>query len=427
VETKEVIPIARNVLSDTAEDKYDDLAIQRRGSLTSRPELTQLTFTQLDKILAIISVQAVQQECELERALQEQYQLDEETFQRMRADLVHLHMIYKRNTDDSKPLLLAGNETKVFQQFGFDRNAYSDEGDDEVITFPHLLDRIEQVREKLESQSFNHVLDSMLRFTNGEDRIEVKDLVPFVQSLELEVDPEAFNTATRQVFIASNGEDGRLNFDDVKRVLQRSKEIANRRAILLEVRFAVDNGFKESELGELKEVFCHLDEDGSGLLDIGEAFQATEHLHLQMSWQVFEAAFGLVDKDGSGGLDLQEFMSLFRILRDRKGPFAENRKIMSVSELNTAELQFVMGYFMRFEDETSSHIGDGDEPTHEILLQKVCDYFHVHAETLLRMASNFQDLCVAASKVSQGEITSRSQSQLPTVENSPANSPKHCR
>merc|ERR1719359_2559530 len=91
-------------------------------------------------------------------------------------------------------------------------------------------------------------------------------------------------------------------------------------------------------------------------------------------------------------------MTLLRLIRDREGAFGSNRKITCLSDLSASELKFILGYFKKFD----TSLQDEQELSHEALLMKVCNYFHVRPESHLVIIDTLQDLCVAAARVSQG-------------------------
>merc|ERR1719491_1205914 len=185
------------------------------------------------------------------------------------------------------------------------------------LDFPDLLEQVENIRVDSESHAFDYIRTHMLDLTKGTMSIGIEDLPHLVKSVHppLEVDEEALAIATREVFASSNKDDGHFSFPEVKRALQRSREIENRRARALEINSVIENGFKGSELDELHAAFSRLDDDNSGRLDVDEAFQAVLHLESQMPREVFEAAYVFVDEDASGGLDFQEFLTLLRLMR----------------------------------------------------------------------------------------------------------------
>merc|ERR1712216_220618 len=80
---------------------------------------------------------------------------------------------------------------------------------------------------------------------------------------------------------------------------------------------------------------------------------------------------------------------------------------MSLSELTLAELQCIMGYFKHLEMPRSDAASATSEEEvenviYEDLLAKVCEHFNVRPDSVLSIVETFQDLCIAASKLSQG-------------------------
>ena len=95
----------------------------------------------------------------------------------------------------------------------------------------------------------------------------------------------------------------------------------------------------EKEVENLKKQFLALDEDGSGLVTIEELKGIFKDPRLKMSEEDVEVLLGEFDLDGSGAVDLTEFMVLMGnkknkgskkerrdTVREKKGREEESRK-----------------------------------------------------------------------------------------------------
>jgi len=205
--------------------------------------------------------------------------------------------------------------------------------------------------------------------------------------------------ALEEVLAASPHDVEILTLEQVKRVLQRAREGAQREQYRQEVQAALDNGFMEAELEELREVFQMLDADNSGSIDADEAWSTIKNLGFRLNKARFTAAYAKVDDDKSGSLEFCEYLKLLKLIRDGEECFAANRQITTLNKLLRSELLKVVAIFDEGFDVTKA-----ESFTDPDLLAKVCKGFNVDPDTPVnkRMRlKTFQDLCAAATTIAE--------------------------
>mmetsp|Transcript_3491 Transcript_3491/g.5653 ORF Transcript_3491/g.5653 Transcript_3491/m.5653 type:complete len:1048 (-) Transcript_3491:33-3176(-) len=409
IRVNHAIELARTILGPevSGEDLPHCLALAIQETSTQEEDHTEaieedinkgtivdLTLFQAERMLSHLSASVQRKKCIRERQIQEANQIDRENFQKYRPDILLLHQLYRRHAGDGRAngLLQEDACAKLFREFGVSSSGRRRVGR-HGIDFADLLELVEQMRTEAQSWSYNDLRTIFAERFQGKGRAHVTEVVKFINEHMSDIaSAEAVNMAVRDVLLSSGSEDGFLSFAEVKRCMQRAREHAARMKRQLEVRTAIENGFKESELDELHAAFDHLDQDESGALDMDEAWEACCMLNLEMSKPAFQAGYNRVDEDGSGALDFQEFLFLLRQIRDREGVFADNRKIMTLSELTKPECIHLLSYFHN--DGQVEHLSES------VLLRKVCECFDLFPEcplpTRLNIAT-FQELCVYAS------------------------------
>lgn len=73
--------------------------------------------------------------------------------------------------------------------------------------------------------------------------------------------------------------------------------------------------FNHTEIQQAKLIFDGFDEDGGGSIDRDELKNAFTKLGVSVSEEELDQAFGVLDKDGSGELDFNEFLQLFQMMK----------------------------------------------------------------------------------------------------------------
>jgi hypothetical protein len=374
-------------------------------------KLKRLTLEQTTRLVSHHCTTVQIRTCAKERAIQKEFGIDRDSFKVLRPDLVGLYGLYTKivgdHRQDRRPLNIVECD-HIFQEFGIEGADASLHMSDRGIDFEDFLESLEQIRSDLESDfddmigAFEH--HPRVHGVHGGSRmISINDVHEFLASVEVLQDTDvddiahiAMKLALEDVLATSMHEDDMLDFDQVKRVMQRMKEIEKRLHHTEEVQAALAHGFRETELDELRETFDILDQDGSGSIEPEEAWGAVKALGFAISKATFSQCHRQVDKDGSGGLEFVEFLQLLKMLRDRDGCFATNRQVSTLNDLLRAELVHLLTIFHEL-----TH-SEADVLEHHQLLVKVCACFglepHDYLHKRLR-AKTFQDLCkVATSK-----------------------------
>merc|ERR1712232_877814 len=112
-----------------------------------------------------------------------------------------------------------------------------------------------------------------------------------------------------------------FSLTQVKRIIQRVKEIDRQKLVHLEARKVKECGFNDEELKELRWAFDQLDLDGGGSLCEVEARKALSMLGVKLEKEIhFKIAFQTLDADGSNALEFLEFLKLLKAVRDHEGP-----------------------------------------------------------------------------------------------------------
>jgi len=358
-----------------------------------------VTFAQFAKMTEAICARLQRKRCLREREILIEESIDKGTFKQMRADILLLHQLYsqyitcsatgKRLTDSSC--------AQLFADFGLhgviDKRKYG-EG---AIDFCDLLTLIEQIRCDLECDAFDHLRETFDEYAGISGSIPGRSFIEFLRLADLapqtRAEQDACNFGLQDGLIVSATFDGTFDFMEVRRTLQRTREHLSRMKRADEVKTALENGFKVLELDELHSAFETLDDDGSGTLDVDEAWEAVCLLKVKISRIVFDAVYTRMDEDGSGSLDFLEFLKLLRLVRDREGVFADNRPIATLADLTRSEMLHLLTYF---------HInqnGEAEAFKDSVLLRKVVECMGVDADVSLNKRwgmCSFQDLCLMA-------------------------------
>jgi len=265
------------------------------------------------------------------------------------------------------------------------------------IDFCDLLTLIEQIRCDLECDAFDHLRETFDEYAGISGSIPGRSFIEFLRLADLapqtRAEQDACNFGLQDGLIVSATLDGTFDFVEVRRTLQRTREHLSRMKRADEVKTALENGFQVLELDELHSAFETLDDDGSGCLDVDEAWEAVCLLNVKISRIVFDAVYTRMDEDGSGSLDFLEFLKLLRLVRDREGVFADNRPIATLADLTRSEMLHLLTYF---------HInqnGEAEAFKDSVLLRKVIECMGVDADVTLNTRwgmCSFQDLCLMA-------------------------------
>jgi len=378
---------------------------------TKKPEVSLEMAT---RFVQVFISRAQRDQCLQERQIQDEHLIERDTFKMMRADLIFLVKLYKTQTgqagpeEESKPTTRFLNETKLvrlFKDFGLRGvNDHVQHVGQTGIDFVDILTLLEQIRIDLESDAFDSMRTAFEEFVGSKGRLLVKDIKAFLGTVSLtpetRQEEDALMRASEDVFAYGSDEEGLLCFNQLKRILQRSRETVNAWKHQQEVKAALENGFKESELEELHFTFESLDADHSGTIDADEAWHSVCLLGFKISRVVFDAVFAQVDEDDSGGLEFIEFLKLLRLIRDREGIFASNRQVKQLEDLLRVEMLHLLTYF-KF-----NLNGEAEAFEDEALLDKVCECFGIEPNVPLAQrlgTKTFQDLCQAAAKEAEGE------------------------
>lgn len=142
---------------------------------------------------------------------------------------------------------------------------------------------------------------------------DLEEIFEKILHLDLPLERAAFDLALEGALAMNAHEDGMVDFEQLKLVLQRTKEIGRRMHHDQRLEAAVCKGFREDELEDLHKTFVSLDIDGSGTIDIDEAWTAVSALNHHMSRPLFTQIYNKVDKDGSSSLEFDEFLELLHM------------------------------------------------------------------------------------------------------------------
>lgn len=349
--------------------------------------------------------------CAQERQIQQEFDIYRDIFKMTRVDLVVLHRTYKKIVGQKQRPLTVAECDRVFQECGMVGINTEQHVGVRGIDFVDLLNLVEQVRVDVESDAFDdlrnafedypevHPNTKMLAVTDVQDFLASEGLVP---SADEEQEQAAITRALEDVLAMSMHEDDMLEFEQVKRVMQRMREMGRRQHHDDEVRAALAHGFLEDELGELRDTFNVLDADGSGTIEPDEAWSAVKSLGFQISKAMFSTAYRQVDNGGHGHLDFVGCLKLLQLIRDRQGCFSTNRHIDVLNDLLRAELLHLLKIFQEPINEEAEAL------VHGTLLTKVCIFFGLDAHDPLNKrihVKTFQDLCTAAAAICDKQVT----------------------
>lgn len=407
VEKVAVSDFIASVKAQRAQKDKEDRAIARAKERDeARINKQELNFDMARRLIGVFCEKAQLEQCAQERKIQDEFKIDRDTFKALRADVPLLVKQFVEQTSESETGLLSeARMIKIFKDFGLSGvNDHLQHVGETGIDFTDMLKLLEQIRCDLESDAFDELREVFEEFVKPKQRISVKEIRSFLDAesmlTETPGEKEALKKATQDVFAMSTDEDGFLGFKQFKRVMQRAREITNAVQHQKEVKAALENGFKESELDELHSTFDALDEDESGTIDAEEVWASVCSLGFKISRSVFDSVFAQVDEDDSGGLDFIEFLKLLRLIRDREGIFASSRQVKHLEDLLRVEMLHLLTYF-KF-----NLNGEAEAFEDEALLDKVCECFNIDptAPLLHRLnVKTFQDLCLAAAKEADGE------------------------
>lgn len=358
-----------------------------------------LKLHQTQQLVLHYCVEAEVHACAQERKIQKEFGIHRDTFKQLRADLIALHSLYTKMVGDKRRPLSKAECDRLFHEFGMQGVKVSQHVGESGIDFVDLLSILDQIRADVESDAFDELSVPFEYFPKvhpNSKMLAVTDVEEFLSSVGLKPatpdEQAALCRALEDALAMSTNDDDMLEFQQVKRVLQRRREIVRRMHHHEEVQAAIANGFREDELEELRETFQVLDADHSGTIEPDEAWGAVKTLGFQISKAEFSKVYGQVDDDGSGSLEFIEFLTLLHLIRDREGCFATNRHVQKLNDLLKPELLNLLTLFHECSDEVEA-LG------HPELLMRVCFCFELepHDPVHKRLnAKTFQDLCNSA-------------------------------
>eukprot|EP00929_Paragymnodinium_shiwhaense_P024933 TRINITY_DN15203_c0_g1_i2.p1 TRINITY_DN15203_c0_g1~~TRINITY_DN15203_c0_g1_i2.p1 ORF type:complete len:945 (-),score=237.99 TRINITY_DN15203_c0_g1_i2:154-2988(-) len=350
-----------------------------------------------------------------ERALQEEYELDEGTFAECRQDIVSLFETFCRyKQHDGK--LLSDQVVPVMREFGLQpctpelRQQVQDMLDNEVdiigkeFTFQEFIRFFGSVRDLMVKHRSSLLEQEFERY----DRDKSGTLsVPEISAILVDTDCAPVNKKEQEEMgllieaVDRNG-DGLIDYSEFLLLVQRIDEKIRGLRFEEEVEHALTLGFSDSQLRDLRWVFDSIDTDGSGRLDKSEVRIGLAKMDKKVSQQAFDAAFDRLDMDGSGELDFIEFLDFMQLMRDGEGVFGDDTQKLATKArfLDASVLRRVLEHFRLSKSYLTSLIK-------EELVELFCNCFQLNPNANLSAELNINsvgDLFKLAKKV--GEQTS---------------------
>eukprot|EP00928_Gymnodinium_smaydae_P031221 TRINITY_DN22985_c0_g1_i1.p1 TRINITY_DN22985_c0_g1~~TRINITY_DN22985_c0_g1_i1.p1 ORF type:complete len:1051 (+),score=255.24 TRINITY_DN22985_c0_g1_i1:389-3154(+) len=272
-----------------------------------------------------------------ERAIQDEFSIDEFTFQEIRQDVVNMYDIFcryrchqgKLGRDFVMPVLREfGLLPKLQREREWLRGLIYNLGSDEEDYSLSFLELVELAQEIRAYNQENQRASLKTRFERYDRNHTGYLSVSEISALLMDVGVLTRNRREQEELgqlISAVDEDGNgvVDFEEFQVLSQRIEEKLKAMRYEEEVEHAMVLGFTQLQLRDLRWVFDSLDVDGSQRLSAQEVRAGLAKMDKKVSQHAFEAAFAGLDSDGSGELDFLEFLEFMQLLRDGEGVFGE--------------------------------------------------------------------------------------------------------
>eukprot|EP00929_Paragymnodinium_shiwhaense_P010041 TRINITY_DN11450_c0_g1_i6.p1 TRINITY_DN11450_c0_g1~~TRINITY_DN11450_c0_g1_i6.p1 ORF type:complete len:877 (-),score=255.27 TRINITY_DN11450_c0_g1_i6:603-3233(-) len=274
-----------------------------------------------------------------ERAIQLEMELEEQVFVECRADIVLLYDVFMRYKTH-RGSVPRESVVSVMREFGLHPKSMPERhelhailelelqpDENDSYRFTDLLQVLQRVR-ALRVESNEHHQKTRFEWFD-KDKNGYLNMVE-ISMLLADVGCSPHNRK-EQIEIAEliQGVDedgnGEIDFREFQVLSQRISERLKSMRFEEDIAFALELGFTETQLRDLREVFDSIDEDGSEKLSASEVRMGLARMNnKKVSAHAFDAAFNVLDTDGSGELDFSEFLGFMQLMRDGEGIFGED-------------------------------------------------------------------------------------------------------
>eukprot|EP00746_Dinoflagellata_sp_MGD_P008187 gnl/MRDRNA2_/MRDRNA2_116352_c0_seq1.p1 gnl/MRDRNA2_/MRDRNA2_116352_c0~~gnl/MRDRNA2_/MRDRNA2_116352_c0_seq1.p1 ORF type:complete len:931 (-),score=220.30 gnl/MRDRNA2_/MRDRNA2_116352_c0_seq1:176-2968(-) len=294
-----------------------------------------------------------------EREIKQNAKLGEAVFRKFRKELIPLWNSFQEWDADHSGVMDTEECCALMKEFGLIPRTLAERQDLENMVkkadtdgngldFREFLDLISAIRRKCIEKN----KEDWKKFFDKHDKDKSGQLsVAEVSAVlaELSLTPKTHEEQHEiRILIQDVDEDGsgELSFQEFQMLSQRVVE----RLMMLNLEagknLAMELGFSEKEIKELRTVFDQLDTDGSNAIDIGEARHALVLLKRDIPGEQLRQVWTRIDVDGSDELDFSEFLRLMSVLNDKDSVLSASKtRVETLTYVEVHTLQQILEIF----------------------------------------------------------------------------------
>lgn len=294
----------------------------------------EVDFKGFQKLISQLEERVGRLRSSRERFILEKYDIPKTLLNKHQDELITLHETFSRADADDSGELTEGEVKTVLREYNLmPRDTWEqerivaiiqscDDNGDGEMSFPEFLQLVSKLREeallRMKSE-IRRVFDKYDRDNSGS--LDVKEVSAIFTDLGIEPkcrqDQDEIKRLLDEVDEDGNGE---FDFDEFvilfQRVTQRLHAVHRRR----EQEVAMDLGYTNDQVLEMREAFWELDHDHNNELTLNEARRVVVILRKQLTDDELTQIYLQMERNAEGNLEFIGFMQMMKYMEDPKKP-----------------------------------------------------------------------------------------------------------
>jgi len=266
----------------------------------------------------------------LERQVQEVRKVKESTFRAFRPEIWELDYIFRRVDEDESGALSRDEIRQLFKELGvIPKNPQQKfELDERLSTvteldFEQFLALVGELRTYREEQKDVALSSAIEKWSKEEDRIAAKGISRALDETGRGPKDRFGQLVVTKVLVAEDLEgSGMFTWKAARRGIVKIEEQLRKDKTRRLAERARDLGFSEEDFFKITKTFDSVDNDGSGALSFAELRAVIDSVaDKSCSDEDLKIMICTVDLNGTGSIEIEEFMEMYRWFMDQTGPF----------------------------------------------------------------------------------------------------------
>merc|ERR1740129_274247 len=297
----------------------------------------EVEFEHFQELVSDCQQQLVRAVRDRERVIQTTTATNASVFNIFRDDIIVMHNIFVRYDKDDSGALCIDEVEAMLREFGLMTKSVQErdeirrilhnndaDGDGE-FSFSEFLELVRAFRQYLQDKKHDEQLACFEKYDKDKNgSLGAHEISILLADLGLM--PKNRAEQDELVYLMNSVDtdaSGNVQFSEFQLLCQRVDEKLKCLRYETEVAHAINSGFSEKRMLDIRFIFETIDADGSGKLDASEVRTALTMMRKDISNDTFEKAFSTLDADNSGHLNFLEFLGFLQLMRDGEGIFAE--------------------------------------------------------------------------------------------------------